>query len=267
LGLPITSSDWKESHSHWNHPRKDLEDSHLTTPELKLLKKEEDENKTDIIIISSTKFSVWVRVATRDERQIKGSSFTKTSLPLHTHLFKTTYNFIMTLLEEIRANDVVIDLNLANIPEDYFEETKDMIAALRENTSIETVRFDEDFIACVYGRERGQLLAQVAQLPNLKEVFLGDALLAADVIADLVKSAKGLRKLTLQRIVIQGVQSDLDHLISMINKHISLKDFQMDECIAACEGVDLEGVLNAGTNFKPSIIENPTREAKVAIAG
>jgi hypothetical protein len=171
----------------------------------------------------------------------------------------------MTILEEIRANDV-IDLTLNNIPEDYFEHTDDMLAALRENTSIETVRFDKDFIACVYGRERGDLLAQVAQLPNLKEVFLGDSGLMTDAIADLLKSAKGLRKLTLHRLVMQGVQNDFDYLECILYQHTSLKDFQMDDCIASCEEVDLGRVLNAGKNFKPSSIENPTKAAKGAIA-
>jgi hypothetical protein len=46
-----------------------------------------------------------------------------------------------------------------------------MIAALKTNTSITSIRFDKDFIGCVFGNDRGKLLDLVAKLPNLKAKF------------------------------------------------------------------------------------------------
>jgi hypothetical protein len=73
-----------------------------------------------------------------------------------------------------------------------------------------TIALDEgaekDFIACLFGRERGELLGQLAKLPNLKEVALGDLGLMVRVLTDLVKDAKGLWELTLERVVLQGIQ-------------------------------------------------------------
>jgi hypothetical protein len=170
----------------------------------------------------------------------------------------------MTIIEDIHANQVV-DLHLNAVPEEYFGETSDMVDALKDNTSIESVQFDKDFIACVYGSERGEILDQVAKLPNLKEVFLGDALLMVDVIALLLKNAKGLKKISLHRLVLQGNRKDVEGLEAVLYQHGSLKDFQMEDCIPSNEGIDMEKIMNAGKNVNPSrIIDNPIHSKKNA---
>jgi hypothetical protein len=172
----------------------------------------------------------------------------------------------MTIIEEIRANQVV-ELHLSAVPEEYFGEINEMIAALKENTSIESIHFDKDFIGCVFGRERGELLNQVAMLPNLKEVLLGDAGLLVQVTVTLLKNAKGLKKITLQRLVMQGTQKDFDGLEAALYQHGSLKDFQMNECVASNEDIDMEKIMNAGKNFSTtSMIDNPVHSKKSAIA-
>jgi hypothetical protein len=171
----------------------------------------------------------------------------------------------MTIIEEIRANQVV-DLHLNDVPEDYFAETNEMIAALKDNTSIESIKFDKDFIACVFGRERGEILDQVARLPNLKEVFLGDAGLMVDAIVTLLKNAKGLKKISLHRLVLQGIEKDFEGLEATLYQHGSLKDFQMEDCVASNEDVDIEKIMNAGKNFNTTSIDKPIHSKKSAIA-
>jgi hypothetical protein len=171
---------------------------------------------------------------------------------------KPIHFIIMTIIEDIRANQVV-DLHLNAVPEEYFGETSGITDALKDNTSIESVRFDKDFIACVYGRERGEILDQVAKLPNLKEVFLGDALLMADDITSLLKNAKGLKKITLHRLVLQGTKKDFEGLKkAVLYQHGSLKDFQMEECIPSNEGIDMEKIMNPRKNVDAtSSIDKP----------
>jgi hypothetical protein len=173
----------------------------------------------------------------------------------------------MTILEEICANEIV-DLHLSSVPEDYYGETTEMVEALKNNTSIVTVRFDEEFISCVHGRERGDLLDQLAALPNLKEVFLGDANLMVDVITKLVGNAKSLRKLSLSGLVLQGVERDFDALESALHSHGSLKEFDMEECIASNEDIDIKKLVHCGKNFKANAtnIEDPVHAKKGAIA-
>jgi hypothetical protein len=170
-----------------------------------------------------------------------------------------------TILEKICANEIV-DLHLSLVPEEYFGETKEMVEALRDNTSIVTVKFDKEFIACVHGRERGDILDQLAGLPNLKEVFIGDAGLMVDVIAELLGNAKSLRKLSLSRLVLQGAKSDFDALESALHRHGSLKEFEMDDCIASNEDIDITKLVHAGKNFKATNIEDPVQAKKGAIA-
>jgi hypothetical protein len=171
----------------------------------------------------------------------------------------------MTIIEEIRTNQVV-DLHLNDVPKEYFAEISEMIAALKDNTSIESIKFDKDFIACVFGKERGELLDQVAKLPNLKEVSLGDAGLMVEVIVTLLKNAKSLRKISLHRLVMQGTQKDFDGLEAALYQHGVLKDFQMEECVPSNENVDMEKIMNAGKNFNTTSIDTPVQAKKSAIA-
>jgi phosphoribosylformylglycinamidine (FGAM) synthase PurS component len=172
---------------------------------------------------------------------------------------------IMTIIEEIRANKVVY-LHLNAVPEEYFGEISEIIAALKDNTSIESIQFDEDFIGCVFGRDRGKLLNQVAKLPNLKEVFLGDACLMVDAIATMLKSAKCLRKISLHRLVMQGIEKDFEGLAAVLYHHGSLKGFKMEDCVASNEDIDIERITNAGKNFTTSSIDKPIHSKVSAIA-
>jgi hypothetical protein len=173
----------------------------------------------------------------------------------------------MTILEEICANEIV-DLHLSLVPEEYFGETTKMVEALRDNTSIVTVKFDKEFIACIYGIERREILDQLTELPNLKEVFLGDAGLMVDLIAELLGNAKSLRKLSLSHLVLQGAKSDFDALEAAVHRHGSLKEFEMEDCIAPNEDIDITKLVHAaaGKNFKATNIEDPLQAKKSAIA-
>jgi hypothetical protein len=171
----------------------------------------------------------------------------------------------MTIIQDISANQVV-DLHLNDIPSAYFKETREMIAALKDNTSIESLRFNKDFIGCVLCDDRGKLLDQVTKLPNLKDVFLGDAGLMVEVIVTLLKHANNLRQISLHRLTMQGTQEDFDGLEAALYQHGSLKDFQMDDCVASIEDIDIEKIMNAGKKVRPSSIDDPIHSKKGDIA-
>jgi hypothetical protein len=171
----------------------------------------------------------------------------------------------MTIVDQIRANDLT-DLNLCKVPKEYCRGLKQLVEALRVNKSLESVRFDKDFLACVYGRERGELLEQVAKLPKLKAVTLGDTGLLVQVITKLVKDSKGLTAMTLERVVMQGVQEDFDTLETALHQHTSLKVFHMNECVASNEGIDMEKIMKAGKSVNTTNISDPAQVKKGAIA-
>lgn len=171
----------------------------------------------------------------------------------------------MTILDQIKSNEIT-SLHLSNDPEDYFDETKVLITALESNTSLEEIIFDKDFIACVYGNERGHLLEQIAKLPNLKTVRLGDAGLLVDALTNLVNNAKGLRSFTLEHLVLQGVQKDFDALESALMQHNNLKEFNMNDCIASNDGIDTDKIVKAGKNINTTSISDPAQVKSNAIA-
>jgi hypothetical protein len=97
-------------------------------------------------------------------------------------------------------------------------------------------------------------------------VLLGDAGLLVDAIATMLKNATGLKKITLHRLVMQGIDKDFDGLESVLYQHGSLKDFQMEDCVASNEDIDMEKIMNAGKNFNTSSIDKPIHSKKSAIA-
>jgi hypothetical protein len=106
----------------------------------------------------------------------------------------------------------------------------------------------------------------LAKLPNLNEVTFGDLGLMVQVLTNLVKDAKGLRELTLERVVLQGIQEDFDMLETALHQHTGLKDFQLNDCIAAHEGIDIEIIIKAGKSFKTTNINDPAQVKEGAIA-
>jgi hypothetical protein len=168
----------------------------------------------------------------------------------------------MTIIEEISSNDIT-DLHLSDVPEEYFEETKELIKALSTNESLESVTFDKDFLSCVFGKDRGLLLSQVSKLPKLKEVTLGDAGLLIGIIEDMVKDAKELRSMTLERVIMQGIQSDFDSLEAALHAHKGIKEFIMTDCLPSNEGINMEKLLDTGKN---TTIDDPAQSKKSAIA-
>jgi hypothetical protein len=172
----------------------------------------------------------------------------------------------MTILEDIRSNSITT-LHLSDVPKAYFKKTQELVAALKENTSLEVVIFDKDFLACVYGRDRGSILEVVANLPNLREVELADAGLMASAIAEFVKSVKGLKSFALERLVLQGVQSDFNDLEMALLQSTGLEQFRLKECVTAIEGIDMAKIIKAGTKINVNGLANsPTQMKKLAIA-
>jgi hypothetical protein len=154
----------------------------------------------------------------------------------------------MTILDDIRSNTITT-LHLSSVPKDYFAETKELVSALEGNTSLEKVIFDKDFLSCVYGSERGHILDAVADLKNIHEVQIADVCLEVNILTQFISSARGLRSFTLERMVLQGVQSDFDDLESELLQSTGVKTFHINDCVTANVGIDLEKVVNAGKSI------------------
>lgn len=133
-------------------------------------------------------------------------------------------------------------LSFNGADEDAIDNVKDIIDALKKNSSIVTVEFLGDFLGCVRNDARSELLRALFNIKCLQEVRLEDGLVMIADIAGLISEAKGLKVLTVTRIVLQGVQADFDATEVALHQHNSLKEFTMTDCQPALADLSMDNL-------------------------
>ena len=173
----------------------------------------------------------------------------------------------MTILEQIQNNDIV-DLHISAPADDVFDSIMVFLDALEKNTSIESIKFQEDFIGDLRNDNRAQLLYAMGQVKNLKEVTIADGLLQVNDVTTMIQNATSLRVLRLRSLVLQGVQSDFDGCESSLYQHPCLKEFEMDGCSPAIAEISIEKLTNAGKKVSAGQpLTNPaTMNTKTALS-
>jgi hypothetical protein len=159
----------------------------------------------------------------------------------------------------------VADLVLDQQPEEYVEDANDLVVALKDNSSVQSIALHGEFLSGLLTRERVELLEALGDLPNLQEVFLGGSCMDVTVMTQLLRlHHANLRKLHLFGLVLQGVQEEFDELERAIREHPDLKDFEMAKCTTANASVDIKRLESAREKFMGSI-ENPRHVKKSAV--
>ncbi len=157
----------------------------------------------------------------------------------------------MGIIDEIKSNEVTI-LHLSEAPEDYFTDCDVFANAMKENTSIENVIFDKDFLACSVGQQRATMVSSIGMLPNAKSVALKDSLLMTGVcLTNLIKNSKSIEELKLENCLLQGRAEDFSLLQDAINASPTFQTLRMQDCSAANSEVDLK---NAMPSIKDGLI-------------
>jgi hypothetical protein len=64
----------------------------------------------------------------------------------------------------------------------------------------------------------------------------------------------------------QVIEKGFDGLEAVMYQHGSLKAFEMEDCVASNEDIDMEKIMNAGKNFNTSSVDDPTHSKNSAIA-
>ena len=145
----------------------------------------------------------------------------------------------MTILEDIKNNKIET-LHLEDAPTEYFSTPKEFVDAMAVNTSITKVSFEKDFIACLKGDDRAAVVSAVGNLPNVEKVELKDSLLMVGIcVTNLVKNAKKLELLSMEKCVLQGLDEDFEALHEAIKGSSSVKDLKIKACTPTGEDVDL----------------------------
>jgi hypothetical protein len=150
-----------------------------------------------------------------------------------------------TLLQYITNNDVV-EFSLSKDPDDYFENPKDLVDAMKQNTSVEKVTFDEDFLACCNGKDRKDIVEACGTLLNVKSVVLKDSMMNVGVcIVSLVTNAKKLNNLTMENCVLHGGIEDFEALEKALKGNTCLKTLRIVNCSIPNVTVQLDKVIES----------------------
>ena len=151
----------------------------------------------------------------------------------------------MSLFDQIQDN-AITNLRLNDTDEEMIDRATRLIDVISRNTSIETIHFDGEYLGCLRGDARSELIEMIGQLPNLHEVHMGHSCLHITGITQMLLGAKTLRVLKLDDMVLQGIEEDFQACETALYAHMSLKEFDLVDCNAAVEGVSVESLELAG---------------------
>eukprot|EP00539_Tryblionella_compressa_P019753 CAMPEP_0178866316 /NCGR_PEP_ID=MMETSP0747-20121128/4882_1 /TAXON_ID=913974 /ORGANISM="Nitzschia punctata, Strain CCMP561" /LENGTH=173 /DNA_ID=CAMNT_0020533169 /DNA_START=10 /DNA_END=531 /DNA_ORIENTATION=+ len=162
----------------------------------------------------------------------------------------------MSILEQIQSNTIT-NLHLSTDPDEEFDRVSSFIDAIGSNTSIETVKFDEDFVGCFRHDDRSDLLKALSKIPSLKEVHLADACLLVKDITEILVQAKGLVSFSLKDVVLQGDDKTLKACELAIHQHPCLKKFDLTDCTTAIKDLSVDGLQVASSKSCTGIAGGP----------
>lgn len=163
----------------------------------------------------------------------------------------------MTLVDDIKNNSIEV-LHLTEVPKDSFggADTKEFCEAMSTNTSIKKVIFEKDFLSCAKGDDRANIVSSVGNLPNVESVILADSFLNIGVcVTNLVKNAKNLKELSMEKCVLQGVTDDFKLFSTTMTSNEHVKALRINNCVAPNDEVDLPNFfkdLKEGLNIEVS---------------
>lgn len=153
----------------------------------------------------------------------------------------------MSIIEQVASNSIT-DLKISQDPDEALGKKKvgEFLDALGSNTSIETLKLDGDFIGCLRQDKRSALIKAIGDLPNLKEVHLGEACMLADDVASILTKGKNIVSMSLTAVVLQGEQSSLDACELAVYTHPTLKQFDLKDSSTAIAELSLDKLQEAG---------------------
>ncbi|CAJ1901985.1 unnamed protein product [Cylindrotheca closterium] len=167
----------------------------------------------------------------------------------------------MSILEQIQANSIS-QLKISQDADEISSNTGDIIDALRNNTSIESIHFEGEFLGEMRNTSRVAVVEAIGYIPTLRRVHLADALVLVNAVTKMLCNATELRELSIGNLVLQGIESDFSALEGALAAHNCLKLFKMDKCIPAVKDISLEGLTTSSAQL--SSISDPVPNQRSA---
>lgn len=107
-----------------------------------------------------------------------------------------------TLVERIASNDATLkELRLGETYTEYFADVGEIVSALSQNTVIDYVRIDRDFLPSLLGQpeKKAAVVTAIGKLPALRELRIMSGPVHANVLGLALSDASNLEYLELVR--------------------------------------------------------------------
>lgn len=172
----------------------------------------------------------------------------------------------MSLLHRIEHNEIT-ELKIDAMSREAFEGKKKddvFLEVMGKNHSITSVRFEGDFLACLRGDVRSNVVIGIGKLPAIRSIYLGDSLLLAPDLTEMLVNAKNLRVLHLRDVCLQGAPDFVEALATVLKHHATLKDFELINSMASNQSVDLERLREAAAVNRSSCSSGGMNKAVTA---
>ena len=152
---------------------------------------------------------------------------------------------MIQVIEQIQ-NNTISKVKFTCEDDDIIDNVHQLIAALKENTSLLTIEFADEFLGCLRSDARSELLGALTKLQSLQELRIEGGLVMIVDIAEVACEVQGLKVLTLDNVVLQGIENDFNAMELTLHQHRSLKEFSIERCHPAVHGISTASLQLAG---------------------
>lgn len=136
----------------------------------------------------------------------------------------------MNIIESIRNNDPELkELRLAEEVEAYCTDISELIDAMAENTVIEYVRLDRDFLPSMLPEHAKSFFLALGKLKGLKDAQIWHAAIHVTLLADFINAARHIEALQLGCLDLEGSAEDFDLVSEALKEHPTLMSFSMSD--------------------------------------
>lgn len=152
------------------------------------------------------------------------------------------------LIEQITANDPTFkELKLGESAEKLFGDVSEIVEALGQNTHIDYVRIDRDFLPSLLGEpeKKAAVVKAIGKLPALRELRIMTGPVHANVLGEALQDASNLENLELGAVNLKGSVEDFKILEEALHGHQTLAKFALANFTVDRDDVSLNELVKA----------------------
>lgn len=152
---------------------------------------------------------------------------------------------MIQVIEQIR-NNTISKVKFTCEDDEIIDNVHQLIAVFKKNTSLLSIEFADEFLGCLRSDARSELLGALTKLQSLQELRIEGGLVMIVDIAEILCDIQGLKVLTLDHVVLQGIEKDFHAMELTLHQHRSLKEFSIERCHPAVHGISTANLQLAG---------------------